>query len=112
MTRGVSDDELFAAAVVIPGALDVFNSLVRDKLVKREDGRWKRPLAAELLGNEGFTGGFMNWLRKVAFEERPAEVVGIGEETNASEAPPMGVLHAQFRTRSHPCGFRARLRTV
>lgn len=52
MTRGVSDDELFAAAVVIPGALDVFNSLVRDKLVKREDGRWKPTFGGWLLGNE------------------------------------------------------------
>ena len=43
---------LFAAAVVIPGALDVFNSLVRDKLVKREDGRWKPTFGGWLLGNE------------------------------------------------------------
>ena len=69
MTRGVSDDELFAAAVVIPGALDVFNSLVRDKLVKREDGRWKPTFGRLLFGATSFTGGFMNWLRKVAFEE-------------------------------------------
>ena len=38
--------------MIIPGALDVFNSLVRDKLVKREDGRWKPTFGGWLLGNE------------------------------------------------------------
>ncbi len=52
MTRGVSDEELFAAAALIPEAIDAFNSLVRDNLVKREDGRWKPTFGGWLLGNE------------------------------------------------------------
>lgn len=52
MTRGVSDEELFKAAALIPEAIDVFNSLVRDNLVSREDGRWKPTFGGWLLGNE------------------------------------------------------------
>ncbi len=52
MTRGVSEDELAKAAVLLPDALDVFRSLVRDNLVKREDGRYKPTFGGWLLGNE------------------------------------------------------------
>ena len=52
MTCGVSDDELKAAAVVLPECLDVFRSLVRDRLVERSDGRWKPTFGGWLLGNE------------------------------------------------------------
>ena len=36
----------------------------------------------------------MNWLRKVAFEERAAEVVGDREETNASGSSDGGASRA------------------
>ena len=52
MTRGVSNEELMEAAVLLPGALDAFNSLVRDNLVERSDGRWKPTFGGWLLGNE------------------------------------------------------------
>ena len=52
MTRGVSDEELFSACALIPEAVDTFNSLVRDNLVKHEDGRWMPTFGGWLLGNE------------------------------------------------------------
>lgn len=52
MTRGVSEEELAEAAVLLPQALDTFRSLVKDNLVKREDGRYKPTFGGWLLGNE------------------------------------------------------------
>lgn len=52
MTCGVSEEELAEAAVLLPQALDTFRSLVKDNLVKREDGRYKPTFGGWLLGNE------------------------------------------------------------
>lgn len=52
MTRGVAEEELFEAAVLLPGVLDVFHSLVRDNLVERKDGRYAPTFGGWLLGNE------------------------------------------------------------
>ena len=52
MSEGVSEEELHKAALLLPGAIDVFRSLVRDKLVERVDGRYRPTLGGWLLGNE------------------------------------------------------------
>lgn len=50
----------------------------------------------------------MNWLRKVAFEERPAEVVGDREETNASSSSDGGASRAvPHEPNSTECAVRA-----
>mgnify|MGYP000287889449 CR=1 FL=1 len=54
----------------------------------------------------------MNWLRKVAFEECAAEAAGTWKRRTRL-APPMGVLHAQFRTSRTALNVLSReLRTV
>ena len=52
MCRGVSEEEVRSAALLLPGVLDVFHGLVRDNLVSREDGRYIPTLGGWLLGNE------------------------------------------------------------
>lgn len=52
MCCGVSEDEVRAAALLLPGVIDAFRSLVRDNLVSREGGRYVPTLGGWLLGNE------------------------------------------------------------
>ena len=52
MCAGVSEEEVRKAALLLPGVLDVFRGLVRDNLVKRENGRYMPTLGGWLLGNE------------------------------------------------------------
>lgn len=52
MIRGVSEEEVLSSAVLLPDVVDVFRSLVKDNLVKREDGRYKPTFGGWLLGNE------------------------------------------------------------
>lgn len=55
----------------------------------------------------------MNWLRKVAFEERAAEAAGDIEEANASSSSDGGASRAvPHEPNSTECAVRARLRTV
>jgi oxygen-independent coproporphyrinogen-3 oxidase len=52
MCAGVSEEEVRAAALLLPDVLEVFRGLVRDHLVKRENGRYTPTLGGWLLGNE------------------------------------------------------------
>lgn len=52
MAQGVSEEELRAAALLVPRALEVFHSLVRDRLVRKEEGRYRPTLGGWLLGNK------------------------------------------------------------
>ena len=52
MCAGVSEEEVREAALLLPDVLEVFRGLVRDHLVKRENGRYTPTLGGWLLGNE------------------------------------------------------------
>lgn len=52
MVRGVSEEEVRAAALLLPEVLNVFRGLVRDNLVERKDGRYMPTFGGWLLGNE------------------------------------------------------------
>lgn len=52
MVRGVSEEEVREAAILLPEVLNVFRGLVKDNLVERKDGRYMPTLGGWLLGNE------------------------------------------------------------
>lgn len=52
MAQGLSDEQVRDAAVLLPDILKVMPGLVRDNLVKHEDGRYRPTLGGWLLGNE------------------------------------------------------------
>lgn len=52
MVRGVSDEDVRTAALLLPEVIDCFRGLVRDSLVEHVDGRYKPTLGGWLLGNE------------------------------------------------------------
>lgn len=52
MCRGVSEDEVREAALLLPEVLEVYRGMVRDNLVERKDGRYMPTFGGWLLGNE------------------------------------------------------------
>lgn len=52
MTRGISDEQLHEATLLLPGAPQTFHDLVRAGFVERIDGRYRPTLAGWLCGNE------------------------------------------------------------
>ncbi len=52
MCRGVSEQEVRQVALLLPGVIEVFRGLVRDSLVRHQDGRYVPTLGGWLLGNE------------------------------------------------------------
>lgn len=52
MCRGVSEEEVLEAALLLPTVQETFRGLVRDNLVERKDGRFVPTFGGWLLGNE------------------------------------------------------------
>ena len=52
MCRGVSEEEVREAALLLPEVLEVYRGMVRDNLVERKDGCYMPTFGGWLLGNE------------------------------------------------------------